>query len=630
MKYLPALVLALTALTLGAEAPRLTRVRVHPSQAWTTRSLAVSLKRAGLHRLTLTDVPHAEADRLQVRATGLPGLKVRLVTVLPPEPGALDPELQRLEAALKQVQSRLTHLEEQTRVHTAALLQVDRLLPESTGNAAEAVLLDGTTLPSLLDALDFRRATLRGALEALQRETHTAQTTRTRLEQDRQARTEAQPPATSSVQVELEADTPGRARLDLEQPTPHARWRPFYDVRLKGSRLELACYASVSQASGEPWQGVTLEISRTAPDQQVTPLPLPAPVVLSYLAPEVVQNGLVEGRVLDAAGRGLASAQVTLQTEKGPRLKTQTDGRGDFRFLQVPPGSYRLAATFLGLPETWSYLNVEPGKAVSTGLRFTPANPVRGGSAVVEVVATTASLDKTEVRCLASFTPHGLALESTPSGYEEAGSFGRVWILEGSRDLPSDARPRRHLLARTTVEATVVHRARPRTSGAVYRVAQGRPGPELPWFPAASAGLTHEDVRLGDVPLPELGLEGATFNLGPVPGRRAHHQRLGARVGRTREGREWTLRERLVLTSDLDHPVTVDVEDLEPQSGTDAIRIQRLPGTTPPTRSTPGRAQWQVTLPARGRVEVALGWRISAPFTGTVPQLQALGLPDSD
>lgn len=72
------------------------------------------------------------------------------------------------------------------------------------------------------------------------------------------------------VEVQLTAERPGPAELEIRYRTPCAVWRPEHHARLiqrEGTRIELTTYATVWQATGEDWTDVEVELSTARPAQ---------------------------------------------------------------------------------------------------------------------------------------------------------------------------------------------------------------------------------------------------------------------------------------------------------------------------------------------------------------------------
>jgi hypothetical protein len=94
----------------------------------------------------------------------------------------------------------------------------------------------------------------------------------------------------------------------------------------------------------------------------------------------------VEGRITDASGSAVAGAEVELQGARPEVVwRTATDVRGDFRFLAVEPGDYRLAIQAPGFFALEQRLRVKARQPVSLLLRLSPRPRVEEQ---VEVSAT--------------------------------------------------------------------------------------------------------------------------------------------------------------------------------------------------------------------------------------------------
>src|SRR5574341_1345242 len=82
-------------------------------------------------------------------------------------------------------------------------------------------------------------------------------------------------------------------------------------------------------------------------------------LVLAAVVPAVGHaqgRGGVEGRVIDAAGRPLAAADVSVG-----RWRATTDADGAWRITNLEPGLYRIAVRRLGYRPSRQDVQVEPG-----------------------------------------------------------------------------------------------------------------------------------------------------------------------------------------------------------------------------------------------------------------------------
>lgn len=628
-------VLSLLTLCLSAQEPTLTptlsRVRVHPSQAWTTREATWTFKAPGSQRLRLTGLPPGlSLEEVRVQAEGIPGLRLGNVAVIQEEgheeadaaSKALNAEGERLNRTWLDLKLRLEALEE-------AMASIQGLKPEGGPGSVDPIQ-DPKASVDLERAIQRRAEEILTQVNGIRTEQKAAQARMEAIHAELDRLEAASKRNSSVVTVELEAPSAGEAKVQIHSRTGAARWRPGFEVRLGEKGLELLCYASVSQASGEDWRGVNLEISNAEPGRALrVPAPPPAVQVL-YEAPGIVLTGRIEGKVTDRMGRAVPGAKVeaTNAPLKVSRA-TVTDANGVFRMPLLPPGEYSLRATKAGFPTTASYARVNAGQATTLGLQMVST----AGSAVVEVLAEAAQMDRTETKTASNFSTDSIqALESTPDHYEDSGELSRAWILDGKRDLPSDALSRRILLARANVDPKLRLKALPRSSTEVFLTAPLAAPTGFPWFPGTPTAVFRNGEQLGQINLPRLqGTEGALFSFGPVPGLRVQRQRLEAAVASAKggRGRQWTLRERVLLVNGLDKEVEVEVQEPSIRSGSDKVSVEVLPEATPAT-ATGDTLTWIVNVPAHGQATIEEAWRITGPSTGSVPEIARLGLPTSD
>lgn len=82
--------------------------------------------------------------------------------------------------------------------------------------------------------------------------------------------------------------------------------------------------------------------------------------------------GTVGGQVLDASGRPVADAFVTLQSSEGSHLQTaQTNTEGRFWFASLPEGQYSVRASDHGRVSEWKQnVWVSPGRQINVTLHL--------------------------------------------------------------------------------------------------------------------------------------------------------------------------------------------------------------------------------------------------------------------
>jgi Carboxypeptidase regulatory-like domain len=102
---------------------------------------------------------------------------------------------------------------------------------------------------------------------------------------------------------------------------------------------------------------------------------LMATLTLAAALPPNVSTGTMAGTVVDAHGRPVASATVTMQTSDGTRpFATHTDAKGRFEFVRYKTGQYDLRAYSKGLFSDWTKrISIRAGKTTEVTLRLPPA-----------------------------------------------------------------------------------------------------------------------------------------------------------------------------------------------------------------------------------------------------------------
>lgn len=88
-----------------------------------------------------------------------------------------------------------------------------------------------------------------------------------------------------------------------------------------------------------------------------------------------VKTGAIVGTVVDAHGRPVKDATVTMQTSYGQSPSaTHTDANGRFTFARYATGQYDLQAYWRGMFSDWKKrVVIRSGKATEITLRLPPA-----------------------------------------------------------------------------------------------------------------------------------------------------------------------------------------------------------------------------------------------------------------
>jgi hypothetical protein len=90
-----------------------------------------------------------------------------------------------------------------------------------------------------------------------------------------------------------------------------------------------------------------------------------------------VATGTLAGTVLDAQGKPVDDATVTMQTSDGdhPNL-TRTDGDGHFEFVRFRTGEYDVRAQARGIFSAWTkHIRIHSHKTTQITLRLPASNP---------------------------------------------------------------------------------------------------------------------------------------------------------------------------------------------------------------------------------------------------------------
>lgn len=159
------------------------------------------------------------------------------------------------------------------------------------------------------------------------------------------------------------------------------------------------------------------------------------PVALfALVAPyaEAAETGSLRGTVNDDAGTEIPGATITLS---GPNiageLSTSTDANGNFRFVQVPPGTHSLTVVKPGLGQVTMRVTIHLDETA-----FAPVILKVGSGAEVLIEETLPVIDTTRSAVSTSLTYEGLANLPTSRSYTDvvnmlAGVSGRVDTQNG-------------------------------------------------------------------------------------------------------------------------------------------------------------------------------------------------------
>jgi uncharacterized protein (TIGR02231 family) len=210
---------------------------------------------------------------------------------------------------------------------------------------------------------------------------------------------------------------------------------------------------------------------------------------------------------------------------------------------------------------------------------------------------------------------------------QEASGLNLTLRLDSTKDVPSDGDAHRFKLMDQAVQPTLALTTTPRLDATVYQVARFQAPGTLPIFPGAPMVEYAGAQRLGQSPLAQPAA-GQPYQLGfgPYRGLRVTFRRVDHKqetVGAFSKERQWTLRDRLEIASEISAPVDVEVQDRALKSTLESVKITDLPDTTPGARETvPGVRTWTVHLDPNQTAGITVATQVRAPKDGILTGLE--------
>lgn len=290
---LPAVTLALAAQSVvPVEAP-ITRVRVHPDEAWITRTGRTRLEGRGTYRLEVRGLPSGlRLEDLRITAKGPEGSKLGDISLGIDEKRSADTiDTQKIEAQQAAFRQKRDALETQKEALKDELGFLRKLMDVQATEHREKASTAPTNPVSLLElgkSLQARLAELLLQDRKLAQELRQLSQEELRFKATTQMRESAATKILSKVSIELSSPSAGAVEITLTNRTAEARWKPSYEGRLSEDRkrLELVLLASVSQRSMEDWDQVPIELSTTRLQTSVPRPRISGAVTIGWNPPE--------------------------------------------------------------------------------------------------------------------------------------------------------------------------------------------------------------------------------------------------------------------------------------------------------------------------------------------------------
>lgn len=229
---------------------------------------------------------------------------------------------------------------------------------------------------------------------------------------------------------------------------------------------------------------------------------------------------------------------------------------------------------------------------------------------------------------LAFFAPGVDSVGFGNAQLQESNGLTLALRLDGLKDVPSDGDAHRFKLMDQAVTPTLALVAAPRLDTTVYQVARFQAPGTLPIFPGAMLVQYLGGQRLGQAPLsaPPAG-QPYQLGFGPYRGLRVTFRAVDHKqetVGAFSKEHQWTLRDRLELTSEITDPVEVEVQDRRLKSAIASVKVTDLPDTTPGAKETvPGVWTWTVRVEPGQTAGVTVAEQVRGPLDGFITGLGA-------
>ncbi|MFN8012150.1 MAG: mucoidy inhibitor MuiA family protein [Holophagaceae bacterium] len=585
---LPALVATLAAGEPLALTAPIRSVRVHPDEAWVTRIGSLTLPAAGTFKLKLGQLPGGLVlDDLRIQAKGPGGTRLGEIQVGPDRHVVPEtPESKALLARLEALHARKSELESLQEANGKSAGFLEGFMNQQRTGEGKA-LPTGSALIELTRGLEARLAELSAQAQVRGRELEKVQKEMTNLEAEWQklrGKLDTNPNP-SVVTVELDTDQSGEVELEVSYRTRQARWKPSYESRLSpdGKRLELVLFAAVTQASGESWDKVRMELSNSAPSR-VQEMPQFSNVAgLGWRAPAVsFPSGPYSGSAtVEVVGSSVAVDRTS--TMLGTQIVVH-----DSRPYQPPAPKPRPilepAASTLeeatGLAKAWLLDGAKDVPSDGDAHRFRVA--LQELEPTVHIVVAP-RLDTTAYQVVRFPAPTKVPLFP---GAPILRYVGTQRMGQGGFAVPPAGQPF-----------------------------------ELNYGPYE--GLRSSFQRVGEKrPFKMSKIVGVLTRTGGVTRTETREEITTATPERT-----WQLEERLTLANDTEAPLTVEVQDRVVRSVHESVRIEATPDTTPgAVLRSPLVQAWTLRLEPKATASLDTGLVIKAPKEGELTGLKELGL----
>lgn len=588
---LPCLSLMLAAGTPVQVSTSIQKVRLHPDEAWVTRLGRIHIDQSGTVRLRVPHLPDGlSLDDVRVQASGPEGTSLGEIRVGPETDKKPEtPEAKALLARLEALHLRKTTLDAQQQAANQAgnflAAYQDALAKGSSDklNPGPGIIDFSRSLEARLAELqiqtDARAKEIASVDEETKRMESEWQTLQGKLGNDR---------TPSQVTVELLLPEAGDVELELATRTKQARWKPSYEARVNANgRVDITLYAAITQASGEDWNGVQMELSNANSETSKEPPRFYNSPSLGWKAPiPVFPPGTRSGSAsVDIVG---STNRVDVTSSRAASTVSVV-GAPPSSPIYTPPAppkpvleySAPMIAEANGLFSIYKLEGTKDVPSDGESRRF-KVTSVESPARMVVVVAP--RLDTTAFQVARFDLPAKLPLfPGSPInrfyGSQRLG-LGQLIVPAAGQPMELNLGPFQGLRTQLVNEA----RTNPyqKTEYVLTRQTQG----------GSSKQSLKEEVRT------------------------------------TGQGRVWDLKDAFILSNDTEQPLDVELQDRLIQSNHESIKVELAPDTTPGSEERPSQSlrAWTLRLDPRSQKTVTEDIQIHAPKDGDVLGLGALNL----
>jgi hypothetical protein len=338
-----------------------TAVRLHPDEAWVTRSGVAQIPFAGVHRIAISRLPAGlKLEDIRITAHGPAGIRIGELTVRQsPQIFQEWEEWKHLVAEERRIEKAISYLAQKREVLATSKQFTQELTVTRTKTIQRLMGSETLNTQMILDLSDFieTRHLELGRQEARLIE----ESANLNMLQDQtkkaQERIQAEASANSTIVLaELETPGAGAVTLSLAFRTTQAVWHPTYEARLSSdrSRLEFVLFAAVKQETNETWAGIEMELVNQNSNEN---LDLPAVAVLPALNYREEKPSKASSQVpvqpLRTASFSVLRIPGKVEVRRGEEQRfrlTSLDLSPRFQYLAMPRQSHDVNLVALVVP----------------------------------------------------------------------------------------------------------------------------------------------------------------------------------------------------------------------------------------------------------------------------------------